>query len=160
MMFNRNLSPLARFTVLAGLSLVAACGGGSGESQSLAPDDPVQTIADFLTAAGENDLVAMATLWGTERGSAVSRMDPADLRARLTTMQIYLNNTSFTILGTTLPMSEGSGLRRTYLVEIERPTGCRTQFPMEMVQSKQGGWYVVNLDLNEVGNPRRRCDNP
>ncbi len=121
----------------------------------VAPSNPELTVREFLSAVRDNSLVAMADLWGTSGGPASAKMDPEELRKRLTIIQIYLDHESYEIIpdaGTPLP---GSGAERELRVQLTRQ-GCTPVVPFTLVRWGEG-WLVANIDLTAVGNPARAC---
>src|SRR5947207_15165523 len=76
-----------RLTVLVALASLA-CGGGAGPGK-LAPHSPQETLAQFMSAAKENNISRMGTSWGSERGPATNWMKPDQLRERRTGAQTH-----------------------------------------------------------------------
>jgi len=66
-------------TVLA----VAACGGGGAASQPAPVPSAEAAVRSFFQAVADSNIARMATLWGTEKGSAASTGQPPDYEKRL-----------------------------------------------------------------------------
>ncbi len=115
------------------------------------PVDPQVTVTRFMSAVEAKNLVAMGQLWGTTRGPAVEKMDPADLEKRLTVMQRYLTHDEYEVRAGAMA---GDRLR-SYQIQLTR-AGCVHTVPFELVRLG-GGWLVSNIDLTQAGNPAREC---
>ena len=109
-----------------------------------------------MDAVRRKDLAEMGRLWGTAQGSAAERMNSDELRQRLEVIQIYLNHTSYRVVGPA-PVVPGNTVRRAYQIELTRPNQCRASFPIELVQASNGEWLVMNVNLDQAGNPARPC---
>jgi hypothetical protein len=71
------------------LAVLAACGGNPAPAVPSAAT-PADALAGFLDAVRQNDLSRMGQQWGSERGPAVSWMDPEELNKRVAVIQKYL----------------------------------------------------------------------
>ncbi len=133
---------------------VAACGSKSSSSLMI-PVDPQVTVTRFMSAVEANNLLAMGELWGTKSGSAMEKMDRADLEKRLTVMQRYLTHDEYEVLAAET-MGRIDDRTRAYRIRLTR-AGCVHNVPFELVRVG-GGWLVSNIDLAQAGNPARSCE--
>lgn len=143
-----------RLTVLVALGTLAC--GGRGGSQAPAPQSLPDALAQFLAAVKANDIERMKTLWGTERGPATGWMKDADVKQRLTVLQIYLNHVGYRVIEGPLPVPNKDD-RRSFRVELQRATSCTIVVPIELARAKDGRWLVVGTDLASVSNPAEPC---
>lgn len=144
---------MRRLTVLAVLGAVA-CGGGQSPATA-APQSMQETVTRFLSAVKSNDLSRMGQLWGTEKGPAAGSMDPTELSQRLTVIQRYLTHSGFRIIQGPLAVP-GNDRMRTFRVELQRAT-CARVLPIDVVQTRGGGWVVYDVHLEAAGNPAMAC---
>lgn len=120
------------------------------------PQSMTETLTQFLGAVKANDLERMGRLWGTQRGPAVGWMDGKELRQRLAVIQRYLAHAGSRIVEGPIVPPDGRPDRRTFRVELQRER-CNVVFPIELVRSKSGGWLVLDVHLESVGNPVAPC---
>jgi len=80
---------LTRSILLISILASAACAGKRADSAHL-PPDPAAAVQDFLAAVKANDLEAMGSLWGSDRGPANEWMKPDELQKRLTVIRSML----------------------------------------------------------------------
>lgn len=145
---------IRRLLVLA-VAASLGCSGRSGQPVPL-PQSMSETLTRFLAAVKANDLNRMGDLWGTERGPATEWMAAEVLRRRLTVIQKYLSHTGYRVVeGPLTPPGQGSALR-TYRVELQRE-GCNRVVPIDLVQTRRGGWIVYDVHLESAGNPGVAC---
>jgi len=147
------MSVRPRLIVLVALASLA-CGGGS--HQTPAPQSLTETLAQFLSAVKANDLEQMGALWGNERGPAKDWMKEEDLRKRVYVIQKYWNHVGYRVVKGPVDVP-GSPNEQTFLVEIQRPTGCNVVLPIDLVRVKSGGWLVHDVHILEAGNPVASC---
>lgn len=140
---------LAVLITLGGL----ACGGPPPAPPS--PQAMSETLAQFLTAVKANDLDRMGRLWGTERGPATEWMNAAELKQRLTVIQKYLMHVGYRVVEGPLAVPAVAD-RRTFRVELQRQR-CNRVLPIDLVHTKRGGWLVVDVHLENAGNPMAAC---
>lgn len=145
---------MRRFTMLLGLGALA-CGGGSARPGSPAPQSMQETVTQFLGAVKANDLTRMGQLWGTDKGPAAASMNPTELSQRLTVIQRYLNHTGFRVVEGPLAVP-GNERLRTFRVELQRST-CARVMPLDVIQTRAGGWLVYDVHLEAAGNPVMAC---
>jgi hypothetical protein len=136
------------------LVLVAAChsaaatpssagspfGGSSGGATS-----PRAAVASFLTAARNEDLQAMATVWGTSAGPARNTIPRDELEKRELIMMCFLRHDRYQLIS---DAESTAGQRR---IEIELEQGMlirRTAFTV--VPASEGRWYVQSFDMEAV----------
>ena len=108
-----------------------------------------------MAAVADTNLVAMANLWGTDDGPMIGRMDPDQLRMRLTVMQRYLRHDRYELRDQESSLFGSQEGRRHYQVRVYR-SGCVADIPIELVLVGRG-WFVTNVDLAAAGSPVRRC---
>lgn len=148
----------ASFAVLAGLSTLAACGGGAatGGNAAVAPiGSPSLAMRAFMQAAADSNLARMAQLWGTSDGSAAETGKPDGWEKRLIVMQAYLRGDS-TQLVSDVPVT-GEENQRRVIVALYR-SGCVKQIPATVTRGKGGGWLVETVDIRDAGSPARPCE--
>jgi hypothetical protein len=141
------MNQLRRPVAIACAALLASCGGRPSAQAVPAPEDPAQTVAQFLAAANAGDLERMASLWGDARGpSNHTNLDPPEVRrSRLQIMQRLLMSDQHRVLGT----SEAPAGGRVLQVEIERGTR-RFTTPFTLVRARTGGWLVNQIGLESA----------
>ena len=147
------LRRLAMLVTLGGL----ACGGGAPPGAP-APQAMNETLAQFLAAVKANDLDRMGRLWGTERGPAAEWMNAPELRQRLTVIQKYLTHVGYRVVEGPLAVPSVAD-RRTFRVELQRQR-CNRVLPIDLVRTRRGGWLVVDVHLENAGNPMTACPPP
>lgn len=140
------------FFIIAFMGGLAAC---AGSQASLAPSAPEAAIEGFLGAVSSEDLVTMASLWGTKDGLASDHMDSWELQRRLTVLQIYLRHQRYSVLGQSTAAIPPDERHRIYDVRLERD-GCVRIVPFTMVSVGQG-WLVYSIDISAAGNPAVAC---
>lgn len=144
---------MRRLTVLAVLGAFG-CGGGQRPSAAT-PQDMQETVTRFLAAVKANDLSRMGQLWGTDKGPAAASMNPTELNQRLTVIQRYLTHSGFRVIQGPLAVP-GNERLRTFRVELQR-TNCARVLPIDVVQTRAGGWVVYDVHLEAAGNPVLAC---
>lgn len=131
-----------------------ACGGGAKPSAP-APDDPNVALSSFLAAVKGRNLDRMGAFWGTERGPAVSWMEPVTLNQRLTVIQRYLAHTASRVIEGPMAVP-GAPNQRTYRVELTREQ-CVRVIPFDLVRVRSGGWVVSDVHLEQAGRAVGPC---
>ena len=149
--------PLRSLSVLAAFILAACSTGTPASAQApAAPQAAAETtVQQFLQAVADSNLVKMAELWGTSKGSAARTRSPENYEQRVLVMQAYLRSAQYRILS-----NEQDGPRaeqRILQVEFTR-NGCENIVPVTVVRTEQGGWVIRSLDLAQLGSPARKCD--
>jgi hypothetical protein len=140
------------------LVLVAACHSGAGRpEQAIRPAGaPFASgsggaatargaIAGFLAAARNEDLQAMASLWGTATGPARNTIPRDELEKRELIMMCYLRHDRYSLV------SEGgsTGGQRRIEVELERGMLIRRAAFM-VVPGSDSRWYVQSFDMDAL----------
>ena len=143
---------LTRSILLISILASAACAGKRADSAHL-PPDPAAAVQDFLAAVKANDLEAMGSLWGSDRGPANEWMKPDELQKRLTVIRSMLVHDGAAIEPGTRPGS--SPAERVVRVRLRRGR-CTPVVPFTTRQY-QSRWMVAAIDLDAAGNPARRC---
>lgn len=134
---------------------VTACGGRGTGAAALPPQTMQDAVTRFLDAVKTNDLSRMGQLWGTERGPAATTMNPTELSQRLTVIQKYLAHTGSRVLEGPIAVP-GDDRLRTFRVELQRPQ-CARVVPIDLIQTRAGGWIVYDVHLEAAGNPVLGC---
>lgn len=146
---------MMRTGALLTVLLLAACGGSqSGPAPKPGPATPVEAVQRFLQAASDSNLNAMASLWGTEKGSAGRTGQPSDYLKRMQVTQLFLNQVPYKVLRT-MPY-ENDTRRQVVDVSLDRGA-CQRTVPIIVVQTDKDGWIINQIDLTKVGNPTRPC---
>lgn len=145
---------MRRLTVLLVLG-ATACGGGSQRPGSAPPQSMQEAVTQFLGAVKANDLGRMGELWGTDKGPAAASMDPTELSQRLTVIQRYLTHSGFRVVDGPLTVP-GNERLRTFRVELQR-SNCVRVLPLDVIQTRGGGWVVYDVHLEAAGNPAVGC---
>lgn len=145
-----------RLTILL-LLAVAACSSATrttsnGDVQLTGAAAPRLAVEKFLAAVRSQDLQAMATVWGSEKGAARDVVDRSQLEKRELIMQCYLNHDRFSIL------SEKPGRSAAHDVQVSLTKGKITrETTFTTVRGPGDRWYVQDVQLEPV---RDLCATP
>ncbi|HUR94130.1 MAG TPA: hypothetical protein VMY76_06075 [Gemmatimonadales bacterium] len=141
---------------IAAAALLAACsGGGGGGAGRVEPATTASTaVQNFMRAVADSNLTAMASLWGTAKGSAARTKQPTDYERRIAVMRSYLVHDDSRIVA---DAPDGSPGRHALQVQLRRQA-CTWTVPFTAIQLPDGGWIVNQIDLTAAGNPARPCD--
>lgn len=139
---------MRRWSVLCAV-LGVACGGG--RSQLPVPATMNDAVNQFLDAVKAKDIPRMGELWGSARGPAAQWMSDSVVHMRMTVVQRYLAAPGYRIVEGPLAVP-GRADRRLYQVELQRPQ-CPHVQPIEIVQTRSGGWLVSDVHLESAGTP-------
>jgi hypothetical protein len=115
---------------------------------------PTAAVQEFMQAASDSNLTAMAALWGTAKGSAAVTGKPADFPKRVIIMQAYLNGIKSRVLSE-VPAEKAD--QRLVTTEIARGA-CTVTLSVRAVKTK-GGWLVQEFDLDQASHVNRPCGN-
>ncbi len=137
--------------VVLSIALAAACGGGSPSGAGPA-SEPGAVVDQFMRAVADSNLDAMASLWGTSRGSAAETRTPSNYQQRVAVMYLYLKGSRARVLADV----QRSGDRAVLQVEVNRPE-CRKQIPFTMVRTSGGRWLIEAIEMGQLGPPGRPC---
>jgi hypothetical protein len=102
-------------------------------------------IAGFLTAARNEDLQAMALVWGTAAGPARNTIPREELEKRELIMMCFLRHDRYQLVS---DAESTAGQRR---IEVELEQGMlirRTAFAV--VPAPDGRWYVQSFDMEAL----------
>lgn len=142
--------------MMVAAAALVACSGNAGTSLAQSPATPQGaaeiTLQSFMQAVADSNLVKMAELWGTAKGSAARTKEPSDYERRIVVMQAYLRNLPYRILSNT---ADGTRTDVRILQVGYTRDGCEAIVPVTVVQSP-GGWVVNSIDLSQVGSPGRQ----
>jgi hypothetical protein len=140
------------------LVLVAACHGGAAKpgpairpagapfaSGSGGAPTPRTAVAAFLAAARNEDLQAMAALWGTPAGPARNTIPRDELEKRELIMMCYLRHDRYSLVSD----AESTSSQRRIEVELEQGMLIRTAAFM-VVPGTDKRWYVQSFDLEAL----------
>ena len=109
---------------------MAACGGGGGAGQVHPANTASAAVENFMQAVADSNLVAMASLWGTAKGSAAHTKQPPDYERRIVVMRSYLVNDDCRIES---DAPDGSDGRHAVQVQIRRQA-CTWTVPFGVIQ--------------------------
>jgi hypothetical protein len=140
------------------LVLVAACHGGAaapsgGVRPAGAPFSKAiggattarAAVAAFLTAARNEDLQAMASVWGTTGGPARATIPRDELEKRELIMMCFLRHDRYQLVSD----AESTAGQRRIEVELEQGMLIRTT-AFTVVPASDGRWYVQSFDMEAV----------
>jgi hypothetical protein len=140
------------------LVLVAACHGGAGNpSPAVRPagapfasaaggaTSARAAVAGFLAAARNEDLQAMATVWGTAAGPARNTIPREELEKRELIMMCFLRHDRYQLVSD----AESTGGQRRIEAELEQGMLIR-RTAFFVVPAPDGRWYVQSFDLEAV----------
>ena len=129
------------------IPLFAACASLGGSSANSGAPSPSAAIAQFLDGANRKDLLAIAAVWGTDRGPASKSMGRQELERRELIMMQCLSHEKSS-LGATSP-GEGGRIK----VPVTLTAATRSATPVfTVVLGPRSRWYVENFDIDEVRN--------
>jgi len=144
--------------LVLGLVLLCACHGGRAKSApTVRPAGaPFGTavggaataraaVAEFLAAARNEDLQAMALIWGTAVGPARNTIPRDELEKRELIMICFLSHDRYRMVA---DGGATNGQRRIE-VELERGTVSKTT-AFTAVPAADGRWYVQSFDMEAV----------
>jgi hypothetical protein len=102
-------------------------------------------VASFLTAARNEDLQAMAFVWGTAAGPARNTIPREELEKRELIMMCFLRHDRYQLVS---DAGSTAGQRRIE-VELEQGMLIRTT-AFTVVPAPDGHWYVQSFDMEAV----------
>jgi len=141
---------------LAMLVVLGSLGCGSRPSTlTPEPQSPNSVVAQFLAAVKARDLVGMGRLWGDKDGPVRGRLADSVVTKRLTIMQIYLAHDGYRVIEGPTPVP-GRADAVTFRVELQRAQ-CNQVQPLDLVQTRRGGWLINDVHLETAGNPASPC---
>ncbi|HUF52100.1 MAG TPA: hypothetical protein VMN60_14845 [Longimicrobiales bacterium] len=144
-----RLSAAARPTsLLAVLVLFAACAGAPARD----PRVPATlTIERFLTAANQNDLDTMISLFGTRDGSVQGKWSKQEADSRMFLLASVLRHTDYSIG----PEQIVPGRRDEATQFVVRLVTAQTtvQVPFQLVWSRRGQWLIENIPVDRITRP-------
>ena len=116
------------------LVLLGACRprGGSENGAATARG----AVEAFMTSARTQDLQAMASVWGNDRGPARDQWPERELEMRTMALMCYFNHESYRVLSETQGESQ-----RSIVVEMRKGT-MQAQVNFTTVRGPAGRWYV------------------
>lgn len=140
-------------SVCAMLSILTlGCGGGRVSPSAPPPEQSATSVVmEFMQAVADSNLIRMAELWGTARGSAASTRNPSDYQRRIFVMHSFLKNGGHRVVSETTEQG-----RVAVMVELARP-GCVRNVPFGLVRGPGGGLLINTIDLDAAGNPVKPC---
>ena len=144
-----RLSVAAKPTgLLAVLVLFSACAGAP-------PRDPrvpaTLTIERFLTAANQNDLDTMITLFGTRNGSVRSTWSKQEADQRMFLLASVLRHSDYSIG----PEQIVPGRREEATQFVVRLVMANrtVQVPFQLVWTRNGQWLIENIPVDRITRP-------
>lgn len=141
------------------LSTVAACRSSSTATRTVTTAGPAvngnqtggadagSALRGFLAAAKQQDLQAMAALWGDHEGSARGRIPRETLEQREIIMASCLRHDRYDILGD----APATGGGRTFVVNLLKP-GKVASVNFDVVPATDSRWYVQKFELEKLMN--------
>jgi hypothetical protein len=102
-------------------------------------------VASFLAAARNEDLQAMAVIWGTAAGPARNTIPREELEKRELIMMCFLRHDRHQLIS---DAGSTAGQRRIE-VQLEQGTLTRTT-AFTVVPAPDGRWYVQSFDMEAV----------
>jgi len=127
------------------LPFAAACASLSGAGSGTGAPSPNAAIQQFLSAARQKDLTAMAAVWGTVKGPASKSMPTKELERRELIMIQCLSHEKATI-GASTPGEAG---RLRIPVELVLLTQKATP-AFTVVRGPSNRWYVENFEIDQM----------
>ena len=106
---------------------------------------PRLAVENFLNAVRAQDIQAMATIFGTNRGPSRDNMNREELEKRLIILQCYFNHDKFRIVGE----SPGDGGHRVIATELTRGTNNRTP-RFYVIPGPSNRYYIDNMEIAAV----------
>ena len=135
---------------LALLLVLAACSKNPSPGTALpGAAAPRQAVVEFLAAVKAQDLQAMSTVWGDEKGPARERFDRTELEKRLLIMQGCYDHERYQILDET---PRGSGMR---FIRVLLSRGARSKATGFEVWKGPSGRYFVNVSNAEFSSMQK-----
>ena len=140
------------------LFVVAACGGSSQPSTGATPASrtptsqsdpgaatPSLAISTFMTAIKNQDLDALALIWGSEKGPARDVTPSDQFRKRELIMECYLQHDSYTV------QSDVEQQRGLHVVSLQITKGTFTRnTKTQVVLGPNNRWFVDNIELEPL----------
>jgi hypothetical protein len=102
-------------------------------------------VASFLTAARNEDLQAMALVWGTAAGAARNIIPREELEKRELIMICFLRHDRYQLVSD----AESTGGQRRIEVELEQGMLIR-RTAFTVVPAPDSRWYVQSFDMEAV----------
>ena len=122
-----------------GVTVMASSGAGA--------DSPRAAVETYLAAAKAQDLQALTTVWGDERGSIRNTAPREDVEKRAIIVSCFLKTTSATVGEPS--RSEGARL----MLPTQLTQGKATANPKFTVTQGPGSrWFVVDFDMTMLQN--------
>lgn len=145
--------------IVPALALVALTLGPAGATaQGAKATSASQAVEEYIRAASDSNLVRMAELFGTDKGT-LTRQHVAGADKRMVILHAYLGGVKVRALSEVLGAKSNERIVST---EIARGP-CKVVLPVTAVQSSKDGWLVRNLNLDaarEVNLPCVGSGNP
>jgi hypothetical protein len=149
---------MKKLSMVLALVVAAACRSGAPQpspavypagapfaSKSGGATSARAAVASFLTAAQQEDLQAMALVWGTSAGPATNTIPREELEKREIIMMCFLRHDRHQVVG---DAGSTAGQRR---IEVELRKGTLTRTTsFIVVPAADGRWYVQSFDLEAL----------
>jgi hypothetical protein len=136
--------------MLVALSACASSAPQPGPASGLAP---TMTIERFLRAANQNDLDAMAGLFGTRDGPVTGRWNRREIDDRMFLMASLLRHTDYTISAPQIVPGRREEATL-YNVRLELQQGP-VQVPFTMVLTRTNQWLIEEIGIERITHPNR-----
>jgi hypothetical protein len=126
--------------------VAVACSRGMSAGSSLTGAPTARDAATlFMAAVKAKDLMAMSTVWGSDRGPARDDMERSELDKRLILLQQCYDHERFQIL------DDAAGADESRLIRIQVTRGNVTKIPQfKVVRGPSNRWYVLDTDYPAV----------
>jgi hypothetical protein len=132
--------------------LALSVGVTDARAQAAKATSASQAVEEYIRAASDSNLVRMAELFGTDKGT-LTRLKVAGADKRMVITHAYLAGVKVRAL------SEVKGAKpneRLVTTEISRGP-CKVVLPVTAVESGKDGWLVRNLDLDAAREVNQPC---
>jgi hypothetical protein len=144
--------PVFRLLPLLLLFLAGCAALGSGGRSTPGAPAPAAAAERFLRLASTRSYTEMGWVFGTAEGPIIRRDPPGDVERRMYALATILENQSFSISGEE-PVAgrPGSAVRMTVRL-VQK--GGRRDVPFVVVRGPEGRWFVEEVGVEALTNPR------
>jgi hypothetical protein len=146
----------ARFTglMMGAMVVLSACASAPAQQQTDATGlAPTMIIERFLRAANQNDLDAMAGLFGTRDGSVTRSWSKREVDDRMFLFASLLRHSDYTIGAQQIVPGRRDEAAR-YDVQLVLQQGP-VQVPFTMVITRNNQWLIEEIGIERITHPGR-----
>jgi hypothetical protein len=147
-----RLSVVRSAGLLLGMAVFSACAGSAPRAGVDASLAPAMTIERFLSAANQNDLDTMASLFGTRSGPVSRTWSRKEVDERMLLLANVLRHTDYSIMGEQIVA--GRRDEATQLNVRMVINGATHQVPFIMVRTDNQNWLIENIGIDQVTRGR------